>query len=126
MIDDAQGLAIDEPTPRQPIGVVHFSHKMIGNADNVSAPAESVIVPHTRSAGCLPAQRRIGLNVVFFKHLDFEKLPHHQNSPNGLIFFLVSTSKLVSPLFSPLLSGKLFYTYSISSSYLSRKLFYPG
>ena len=35
-----------------------------------------------------PTQRRIGLNLVFFKHLDFEKSLHHQNNLELLNFGL--------------------------------------
>ena len=39
-----------------------------------------IIVPHTHYARCLLAQYCVGLNVVFFKYLDFEKLLYYQNN----------------------------------------------
>ena len=39
-----------------------------------------IIVPHTRCRWCLPAQRCIGLNIVFFKHRTSAKLLYHQNT----------------------------------------------
>lgn len=71
------GIQILNPSFYQNIQILHIISLL--SCLFVPTLTGELIAPHTR---------RVGLSVVVFKHLDFEKSLHHQNSPEMLSFGL--------------------------------------